>query len=132
MEEKPTFEQIQADDEERQKDELWEESRHRNLSEIDTFWNGNPYATPIQRAGLVVFGVFAVIFSALFASIPSQKHFEEGWSFAFFIAFLLILVAGRLFLNALRRPKQSDRAEQSEESGFGPSAKLGSHEDDHL
>jgi hypothetical protein len=132
MEEKPTIEQTQSVDEERYKDELWEESQHRNLSEIDTFWNGNPYATPIQRAGLVVFGLFAVIFAVLFASIPSQKHFEEGWSFAFFIAFLLILVAGKLFLNACRRPKQSDRAKQSEEPGCGLSAKLGNHEDDHL
>jgi hypothetical protein len=132
MEDKPTFEQIQADDEERLKDELWKESRHRNLSEIDTFWNGNPYATPIQRAGLVVFGLFAVILAVLFASIPSQKHFEEGWSFAFFIAFLLILGAGKLFLNASRRPKQSDRAKQSEEPGCGLSAELGEQEDDHL
>lgn len=114
MEDKPTVEQIQTDDEERRKDLLWKESRRRNLSEIDTFWNGNPYAKPIQRAALSVFGLFALILAITFASIPFQKHFEDGGSVAFFIALLLIVVAGKLFLNACRRPKPPDQAVETE------------------
>lgn len=106
MGEKPAFEQTQAADEER-KDELWEESRRRtlSLSESDTFWNGNPYAKPIERAGLVVFGLMSLICAILFASIPFQKHFEDGWLVEFLVAFLALLLALKLLRNAFRRDK---------------------------
>jgi hypothetical protein len=110
MEDKHTFEHVRADIEERQKNILWEEARRGGKS-VDAFlWKGDPHAKPIQRAGLIVFGLTFLILAIVFASIPFQKHFENGWSIEFFIGFVLLLIALRLIRNAFKRDRLRTRA----------------------
>jgi hypothetical protein len=115
MEDEPTFEQIREDVEERQKNILWEEARRGGTS-VDAFlWKGDPHAKPIQRAGLIVFGLMFLLFAITIASIPFQKDFEDGWPIEFFMAFLALLIALRLFRNAFRRDRSQISASHPDE-----------------
>jgi len=115
MDDKHTFEHVRADAEERQKNILWEDARRGGRS-VDAFlWRGDPHAKPIQRAGLIVFGLMFLMLAIACASIPFQKHFEEGWPVEFFMALLAFLIALRLFRNALRRDKPQTPANELDE-----------------
>src|ERR1700676_1961423 len=114
MEDKHTFEQVRADVEERQKNILWGDAQRGGRS-VDAFlWKGDPHAKPIQRAGFIVLGLVFLIFAIIAASIPFQKHFEDGWPIEFFMSFLALLLALRLFRNAFRRAKTESLTKRSD------------------
>jgi hypothetical protein len=107
MEEPRNLEELRADVEARQENILWEDARHGGRS-VDAFlWKGDRNAKPIQRAGLVIFGLMFLLLAVALASIPFQKHFEEGWIIEFVMSFGGLLIALRLFRNACLRPKRS-------------------------
>jgi hypothetical protein len=107
------LEELQAEVEARQKNILWEDARRGGKS-VDAFlWKGDPNAKPVQRAGLIVFGFMFLLFSVVFASIPFQKHFEEGWPIEFLFALGLLLISLRLFRNACLRPRKSSHPDQN-------------------
>jgi len=104
MEEPKRFEQIGQEVEDSQRATVWPDTI-RNGSSIDAFlWRGDPNAMPIQRAGLVVFALAFLLLAIVFATIPFQKKFEEGWVIEFCLALLLLLVSMRLIRNAFLRP----------------------------
>ena len=104
------LEEIRADVEARQKNILWEDARQGGKS-VDAFlWRGDPNAKPVQRAGLVVFGFMFLLLSVVFASIPFQKHFEDGWPIELLFALAWLLISLRLFRNACLRPQKSASA----------------------
>ena len=105
MEEKPSFEQIREDIEARQKAVLWEDARIGGRSVDEFLWKGDPKAKPIQRAGLIVFGLMFLFLAIAFASIPFHNHFEEVWPLEFFFGFCALLISLRLFRNAFLRSK---------------------------
>jgi hypothetical protein len=106
MKDEHSFDRIREDVEERRRAILWEDARKGGRS-VDAFlWKGDPKAKPAQRIGLVLFALTFPILSIVFASIPFQKKFENGWSIEFFMALLLFLVSMRLLRNGfLRSPR---------------------------
>jgi hypothetical protein len=110
MQEDPRLNQIREDAEASQKSILWEDGLRNGTSVDAFFWRGDPSAKPIQRAGLVVFGIAFLIIAIAIASIPFQKDFEDGSGVAFLIALFALLISLRLFRNALLRlPKHHKR-----------------------
>src|SRR5579863_10365152 len=104
MEEPRDLQQLRADIEARQRNILWEDGRLGGRS-VDAFlWKGDPKAKPIQRAGLVVFGLMFLLPAVVFACVPFQKHFEQGWAIEFILSLFFLLIALRLFRNACLRP----------------------------
>lgn len=112
------LEQLRADAEARQQNTLWEEARRGGKS-VDTFlWKGDPKAKPVQRAGLVVFAIAFLLVAVVSASIPFQKHFEEGWSIEFLFSLFWLLISLRLFRNAcLHERKSSHHAVRNRQNG---------------
>jgi hypothetical protein len=94
------LEQVRADVEDRQRNILWEDARRGGKS-VDAFlWNGDPNATPVQRAGLVVFAIAFLLIAVFFGSIPFENHSEDGRAVEFLFAFFWLLISLRLFRNA--------------------------------
>ena len=103
--------EILAEVESSQKAILWEDASKGGRS-VDAFlWNGDPHATPVQRAGLVIFGLGFFLLFVVGAFIPFLKQFEDGWAVAveFLFAAVSLAISARLFRNALKRPKVSER-----------------------
>jgi hypothetical protein len=77
---------------------------------VDEFlWKGSPTAKPVQRAGLVLFAFMFLLLAIVFASIPFQKKFEDGWGVEFFMSLCAFLISMRLLRNAfLRAPRQTE------------------------
>jgi len=94
------LEEIRAEIEEQQKAVLWEDARKGGASVDGFLWKGDPHAKPIQRAGLVVFGLMFLLLAVAMAPIPFQKHFEEGWPVPWVMGVGCLLIALRLFRNA--------------------------------
>jgi hypothetical protein len=112
MEEPRNLEELRADVEARQENILWEDARQGGRS-VDAFlWKGDRNAKPIQRAGLVIFGLMFLLLAVACASIPFQKHFEDGWSIDFFMSFGSLLISLRLFRNACLRPHPPSAARE--------------------
>jgi hypothetical protein len=107
MEDRPRFAEIREDVEARQKATVWPDTL-RNGSSVDAFlWRGDPHAKPIQRAGLVVFGLTFLLLAIGIASIPFDKDFPDGWIVDFLVALFLLVISIHLFRNALLRSKNS-------------------------
>ena len=94
-----------ADPEERLQHELEDRQRNvlphdqlRNSRGVDAFlWRGDPNATKVQRAGIVVFASFFLIAFIEFLGIAFESHsFLCG-----FISLMWFALALRLFRNAL-------------------------------
>jgi peptidoglycan/LPS O-acetylase OafA/YrhL len=100
------LDEIRAGVEEQQKAVLWEDARKGGGSVDGFLWKGDPRAKPIQRAGLVVFGLMFLLLAVVMASIPFQKHFEGGWPVPWVMGLGCLLIALRLIRNAFRRPKR--------------------------
>jgi hypothetical protein len=112
MEEPRDLQELRADVEARQRNTLWEDARRGGQS-VDAFlWKGDPHAKPIQRAGLVVFGVSFLLLAVAIISIPFQRREEPGWGISFFLASLCVLISLRLFRNACLRSGKSEDGSQ--------------------
>jgi hypothetical protein len=110
MEDKTGFEQIRSDVEARQKNILWEDARHGGKS-VDAFlWKGDPNARPVQRAGLVVFGLTFLLLSICMFSIPFERPQKDGVFIDIFFGLGSALISIRLFRNAflrIREPREN-------------------------
>jgi hypothetical protein len=107
MQDPRDLEELRSDVEARQRNVVWEDTR-RGGGSIDAFlWKGDPVAKPIQRAGLAVFGLMFLLLAIVFASIPFQKHFDDGWPIEFLFALCWLFISLRLFRNACLRPRKS-------------------------
>jgi peptidoglycan/LPS O-acetylase OafA/YrhL len=115
MEDRPRFAEIREDVEARQKATVWPDTL-RNGSSVDAFlWRGDPHAKPIQRAGLVVFGLTFLLLAICVASIPIQKDFEDDWAIVFLMALFVLLISMRLFRNSLLRSKGAEHESEKDE-----------------
>ena len=113
MKDEHSFEQIREDVEARQKATVFPDTV-RNVVTIYAFlWKGDPKAKPIQRAGLVVFGLTFLLIAVGMASTPFQKSFEDGSSIIFIMALLYILLSMRLLRNAFLRPPKHHEEDKS-------------------
>ncbi|HKF48564.1 MAG TPA: hypothetical protein VKB38_14495 [Terracidiphilus sp.] len=107
-----TFEQVRAQIDAKQKAILWDDARKGGAAVDAFFWKGDPNARPIQRAGLIVFAMAFLLFSLAIASIPFEKHFEDGWSVDFLMAAGALAISARLIRNALRGNAKIKRREK--------------------
>jgi hypothetical protein len=99
------FKDIREEIENKQKAILWEDARKGGRG-VDAFlWKGDPYAKPVQRIGLIVFGAQFLFLAVFMSSIPFQKHFDDGWPVEFLMATGSFLISLRLFRNAFLRPR---------------------------
>jgi hypothetical protein len=77
---------------------LWEDA-HKNAASVDRLlWKGRSDAPMVQRIGIAIFAFLFLPAGLGLALIGT----EQGSSFAYVIALLSILIAGRLFWNSLR------------------------------
>jgi len=102
----PQFDQIREEIEAKQKSILFPDGLRAGRSVDEFLWKGDPNAKPIQRAGLVVFGLMFSLPSILMFTAMAENY-ERYASFpGFAIGLGGLLIAIRLFRNAfLRSPK---------------------------
>jgi hypothetical protein len=84
---------------------LWEDQSRNNYPIIRFLWHGDPKAARLQRAGLVLFGLVCLMCStiAVLSWLDNEQDNRTYLSFVF--ALVMLLIAGRLFWNALIKPK---------------------------
>jgi hypothetical protein len=83
----------------RQKNIVWPDPL-RNSRNVDEFlWRGSPNATPVQRLGATIFGVF---FGAIGAANMDLGH-EHHSTIQFLIGLLSSVLGLRILINAFRR-----------------------------
>ena len=98
------LDEIREDIEARQKAIVFPDTT-RNGVTVDAFlWKGDPKATPIQRAGLIVFASFFLLIAVICAAIPFQDGRGTGWFFDALYALFAFLLSMRLLRNAFLKP----------------------------
>jgi len=108
------FEQVREEIEAKQRATVWPDTIRNGVS-VDAFlWKGDPHAKPIQRAGLVVFGLNFLILSIVTISIFFAKHSEDGIFPVLLLALGSLLISVRLFRNALLRSPKNEKSEEEE------------------
>jgi hypothetical protein len=109
MRKEPEFAEIREDIEAKQRATVWPDTL-RNGRSVDAFlWRGDPHAKPIQRAGLVVFGLTFLLLAIAIGSVPFDRGFPDGWVADFLMALIGLLISMRLFRNAFLGSKNSKR-----------------------
>ena len=117
MNEKPTFDDVRRDLEDRQKSILWEDALKGGRS-VDAFlWKGDPKAKPVQRAGLVVFGLSFLLIAVVgfvvgFASSPFGRRYDETWVIPLVLGGACLFISLRLFRNAFLRGPAGDQEDR--------------------
>jgi hypothetical protein len=108
----PQFEEIREEIEAKQRTVLFEDGLRASRNVSESLWKGDSNAKPIQRAGLVVFGLMSFL-PAIFAFVAfEEKHSEGGSIFGFLFGLCLMMISIRLFRNAiLRSPKHQVKKE---------------------
>lgn len=114
MREDNDLERIRFDAESRQKAVLFEDARRGGRSVDEFLWKGDPNAKPIQRAGLVVFGLMFLVLGTCLAAILfahegtiSKMIGAAFWLIGFYIGI-------RLLLNALFKRKSNRKDEYAD------------------
>jgi hypothetical protein len=98
------FEKIREEIEAKQRSILWPDYLRANRNVFEFLWKGDPKAKPIQRAGLIVFGVMNAVSGFFWISLCLTK--TDDWIsrfFGFLIGLVSALVSIRLFRNAFLR-----------------------------
>ena len=109
-----SFDQVRQDIEARQKAILWEDARRGGVRVDEFLWKGDPHAKPVQRVGLILFALVFLSIAIVFASIPFEKNFDDGWPIEFIFALIGFLVSLKLVRNAFLRPPKHLANEQNE------------------
>jgi hypothetical protein len=104
MNEPRDLNELRDDAEARQKNILWEDQFRNNRNVTSFLWRGDPNARPVQRAGLLVFGLLFLVFPVLAVSSWFENGRDERSFLAFVFALVCFVIAGRLFRNALVKP----------------------------
>lgn len=105
-----SFEQVRADAEERQKAILWEDARKGGKSVDDFLWHGDPEAKPIQRAGLVVFGLTFLLLGICLISVFWEKDEWGGKIAGALLGGAMVFASMRLLRNAFLRRTRPGQA----------------------
>jgi len=100
----PQFDEIREEIEAKQRTVLFEDGLRAGKSVDDFLWKGDPNAKPIQRAGLVVFGLTFWLLGILLIAIIGSL-----------IGSAFVLVAIRLFWNAFLRPNKISKDEKDQQ-----------------
>jgi hypothetical protein len=91
--------------EERQRATVWPDTLRAGRSVDEFLWKGDPKATPVQRAGLLVFGTFWFFLFAAFVVAIVKFAIERDFTLAAICtAFAAVIGVAdfRLFRNAFR------------------------------
>ena len=112
MEDHPQFDEIREEIEAKQRTVLFEDGLRAGRSVDEFLWKGDPKAKPIQRAGLVVFGLMFFLPTIFAFTAFAEKHSEAASYFGFLLGLGFLLISIRLFRNALlRSPKHQETKE---------------------
>lgn len=84
----------------RQRNIVWPAPQVNGRLAGKLLWKGSENATPVQRAGIAIFGLFYLLAGLVFLSFAKGNHSRVGVIFAF----LWLLLGARVFRNAFRRP----------------------------
>jgi hypothetical protein len=109
MAKEPSFEQVRANVEERQKAILWEDARKGGRSVDQFLWKGDPNAKPVQRVGLGVFGLTFLFLGFCLVSVSWEKDEWGGRIAGSLLGCAAILASIRLLRNAILRSARPDR-----------------------
>jgi hypothetical protein len=109
-----SFDQVRSEVERNQRNILWEDQFRNNRTVTTFLWHGDPHAKPVQRAGLIVFGIAQLMMSATFFQLWKGTDPDERPLPLLIFAALPLLIAIRFFRNAfMRAPEQNgDREEE--------------------
>jgi hypothetical protein len=94
---------------------LWPDALNGGKSVDEFLWKGAPNAKPIQRAGLVVFGLFFWLGGVFFIAVNWSK--EDDWPariLGSLIGCASILISIRLMFNAFFKTRNSTVCEDEE------------------
>ena len=105
MNEPLNSEELRADVEARQKSVLWEDRFRNNRTVTRFLWHGDPSASLIQRAGTILFALILLLCSTIAVLSWLQNEPDNRTYLSFVFAFVMLLVAGRLFRNAIMKRK---------------------------
>jgi hypothetical protein len=108
MEEHPrNLEQIREDAENAQRSILWPDNLRAKRATFAFLWHGDPKATPVQRAGLIIFGLFWLSCAYLWLDSFFHSDPEERGILQPIPGIVLGLLAARIFRNAFLRPPRN-------------------------
>jgi phosphotransferase system glucose/maltose/N-acetylglucosamine-specific IIC component len=111
----PQFDEIREEIEAKQRTVLFEDGLRAGKSVDDFLWKGDPNAKPIQRAGLVVFGLTFWLLGILLIAISWAKDEGIATVIGSLIGSAFVLVAIRLFWNAFLRPNKISKDEKDQQ-----------------
>jgi len=82
----------------KQRNTIWPDALI-NSRGVDAFlWKGSPNPSVVQRIGAVLFGLFFICGSVMFASVCAERHSLWG-----ILAFAFLYVGARVLRNSLPR-----------------------------
>jgi hypothetical protein len=112
MEERPkSFEEIRQETEDAQRSILWPDYLRANRATFAFLWHGDQKANLVQRAGLIIFGLFWLSMACV--AFDSFLHSEDRNPFPLIPGITLALLALRILRNAfLRAPGQTPPDDQ--------------------
>lgn len=103
MAERSEFDRIREEAEAKQRGTLWPDTLRSGRTVDEFLWKGDPRPTPVQRAGLAIFGLGSLtLASAAVALIVTQDNWYAR-GFGFVIGSLAATAGIRFIKNALRR-----------------------------
>ena len=101
------LDRLVQDLEARQRNTLWPDAMVNGSSVDELLIKGSPKATKVQRVGIAIWGLLFLCFGAIFECIA----FEKGEAFFVFFGILWLALGAKIFLNAFKRKRGSDREE---------------------
>jgi hypothetical protein len=102
------IDRLRDDLEEKQRATVWPDTLRSGRSVDEFLWKGDPKATPIQRAGLVVLGAFWFFLFAMATTLIVKGALERDLTMAIIgavFAAVIGYVDFRLFRNAFRHKR---------------------------
>jgi hypothetical protein len=111
MNEPRDLDELSKDAQARQKSILWEDQFRNNRFVTSFLWHGDLNATLIQRAGLFLFGLVLLLCATTAVLLWFENEPGNRSLLSFVFALVLILIAGRLFRNALMKRKLQSEAD---------------------
>ena len=112
MEKLPQFEEIREEIEAKQKATLFPDSLRAGGIVDEFLWKGDPNAKPIQRAGLVVFGLTFWFSGVVLIAIGWARNEGIGCLAFCLVGSASVILSIRLLLNAFLRPSKNPADER--------------------
>jgi Flp pilus assembly protein TadB len=109
MAENKDFKQIREDVEERQRGILVPDLIRSGRSVDEFMWKGDPKALPVQRIGLLVFGIFFLFLFSVAVFIIIASRTWEGLVVGLPVGVISGIFSFRFLRNAFRRGRRQER-----------------------